>query len=241
MPVDRSSPIPLHHQLRAILQRQILSGTWVPNDMIPPEAELVEQYGVSRITVRQALAALVAEGLLYRRQGKGTFVAPARISESLDTLMGFAESLRLQGHAPEISVLSLEKAAATADIADALHLPEGEPVLIIERLIKVMGEPLLWDRSYLAAALEPAPDRAALERQTMLEWLESTGLRISEATQTMSARLVSEEEAAVLEIAPGNPVMIIHRTVSSGSGPVLFSRVAYRSDRHEYRVTLKRK
>lgn len=239
--ISRNSPVPLHRQLRDILEQQIRDGVWAPHQMIPTESELMERYGLSRTTVRQALAALVADGLLYRQQGKGTFVAPPRIAQPLDQLVGFAEILLQQGLEPDIHVLGVRQEPAPPEVAGHLDLAAGAPVVAVARRVDVDGEPLFWDRSYWPAHLgEPAP--ADLAGRPVLRWLEDRGLHLAEAALTLAARGATAEEAAILRLPRGSPVMAIDRTVyAAGGQPVLYSAVVYRSDRYQFQIRLERK
>ncbi|MBI3966234.1 MAG: GntR family transcriptional regulator [Chloroflexi bacterium] len=239
--ISRANPIPLHHQLRNLLERQIRNGVWAPHQMIPTENELVKQHEVSRITVRQALAALVAEGLLYRQQGKGTFVAPPKISEPLDSLFGFAEVLQKQGRLPAIHVLAIETQVASPEVCRNLLLPSGAEATYIERRVDVDGQPLFFDQSFLPAAFGLQPTRRELESQALLQWLEAAGHSIGDAVHSIAARVVSPEEAAVLQLGAGSPVLVARRVAYTDRGQTLvYSQAIYRSDRYEYRVKLKR-
>jgi GntR family transcriptional regulator len=105
--LDKRSHLPLHQQLKATIEEHILSGEWLPGTQVPSERELCEQYDISRITVRQALTALVMEGRLIRAQGRGTFVGSPRIEQQLTQLTGFTQDMQARGKRP-----STEKLAA---------------------------------------------------------------------------------------------------------------------------------
>ena len=108
MLLDRASPVPLHVQLRSFLLQQIESGALKPGDAIPAERELVSRFGISRITVRQAIADLMAEGFLYRQHGRGTFVRSHKIEQELSTLTGFVEEMAARGLVPGAKLISAE-------------------------------------------------------------------------------------------------------------------------------------
>src|SRR3990172_1738207 len=117
MPVlSKKNKLPLYYQLKAIIEERIESGEWAPGAQAPSERELCEQFKISRITVRQALAELVVEGRLTRDQGRGTFVAKPRIEQQLTQLTGFTQDMQARGQRPGATVLQLE--AATAPPAD---------------------------------------------------------------------------------------------------------------------------
>lgn len=240
--ISRANPLPLHHQLRQTLEEQIRAGLWAAGTAIPTEYELMERYGVSRTTVRQALAALVADGILYRQQGKGTFVAPRRIAQPLDSLEGWIESLLQQGLHPQVHLMALTTAAGTPEICQRLEVAAGAPLLLLERRVDVGDEPLFWDRSWLPAHLGLRPDPQTLLSRPLFRWLEASGLPPAEASLTLSARPATPAEAAVLRLPAGGAVLDIQRTVyTTGGRPLLDSRVVYRSDRYQYQIRLTRR
>lgn len=209
--------------------------------MIPTENDLMERFGVSRTTVRQSLAALVTDGLLYRQQGKGTFVAPARIEQSLDRLVGFLEALLERGLTPEIQARTMLRESPQPEVAWALGLGDGERVWELARQVAVRGEPLFWDHSYLVERLGVAPSERDLQVRPLFQWLEASGVHLAKADLTMAARPATAEECGVLRLPAGSPVIVIHRTVYGEDGrPLLFSRVIYRADRYQYQIRLTR-
>lgn len=241
MRIDRNNPIPLHHQLREIVTRQIQEGTWAAHQAIATEAELMERYGVSRSTVRQALAALVADGLLYRQQGKGTFVAPARIAQALDRLTGFAEVLLNQGLHPQIQLLTVDWLPAGNEVAQELKIDAESQILFIERRIDVKGEPLFLDRSHLPTQVAELLSLDHLASKPVLQWLEEGGFPLIAARLNMTARLATAEEASVLHLQDGAPILLVRRLVEgSDAAPVLYSSVICRADRYQVEIRLNR-
>ena len=104
--IYRNSPVPRYHQLKEILREKVSTEEWKPGDLIPSERELSETYSISRMTARQAITDLVNEGLFYREQGRGTFVADNRITQQLLQLTGFTEDIQARGQRPSTIVLS---------------------------------------------------------------------------------------------------------------------------------------
>ena len=241
--ISRSSTLPLHVQLQEVLRAQVLSGRWDPGHAIPSENELVAQYGVSRATVRQALAALVQDGLLYRRQGKGTFAARPKFGLPLDVLRGFAEELQLRGLAPVIQVLGILEAEAEPEAGRALRLTAPGRAVLVERVISVEGEPLLWDRTYLPKALDVPLSAEVLAHRPLFELIEASGHPIAEAEQTIEAGLAGEYAATRhLWVEAEAPVLAVRRTTYGEDGAPLEHAVAvYRADRYRYRVSLQRR
>src|SRR6266513_39474 len=119
--IYRNSPLPRYYQLKEIMRERVQSDEWMPGDLIPSERELGEQYGISRMTARQAITELVNEGLFYREQGKGTFVSRHKITQQLIRLTGFTEDIRARGQRPGAKVLSARMVPADEATAEKLR------------------------------------------------------------------------------------------------------------------------
>lgn len=154
IPLSANSSQPLYEQLMQHLRTAIVTGQYEEGSRLPPENELCEQYGVSRITARRAILELVNEGLLERKQGKGTFVAPKKMSVSVMSLDGFA-GLTRQREDAHIRILKKEERPATRKEARMLEIPEGAPLYELDRLFSIDGMPLSLDRSMYSAERFP--------------------------------------------------------------------------------------
>jgi GntR family transcriptional regulator len=243
--LDPTSPVPLYHQVENRLRSLIEHGEWLPGQAIPPERELVERFGVSRITIRQAIAHLVTDGLLYRQHGRGTFVArnrPAVIAESLTHLTGHLEELQMRGLAPRVDLLSLDQKPITGPVADALQRPPGTVGWHLVRRIFVAEEPLMVSEIYLPIDLGIQLHPQAVEQMAISRLLEEAGLLLLTGTQRISAGKATAEEARLLGIAPDDPVLQVVRVMSGqASVPLVWLCTRYRSDRYAYEVELKRR
>ena len=133
-PSTRLHAPPLYERIKGALREAILSGQAAPDTLLPSEAALCEQFGASRITVRQALADLQNEGLIFRRHGKGTFVSAPKAFQNVTALQGFAEAMSAQGHNIHNRVLRLETVPAPVDVSQALQLAPGTPVTELHRV-----------------------------------------------------------------------------------------------------------
>ncbi|HLH74381.1 MAG TPA: GntR family transcriptional regulator [Chloroflexota bacterium] len=240
--ISRKNPVLLHHQLRDILRRQIRQGVWPPQSMIPTEQQLSESYGVSRLTVRQAIAGLVDEGLLYRHQGKGTFVASPKIAHPMDSVIGLIETLQLQGRDPRVHFLGAGREGASLEVARALRLSDLDQVYHLERQVDVGGEPLYWDHTYLPVTLGVQLDAETLRAQPLFQQLEDLGYRLGEVCHQMAARAATPEEATALRVEEGTSVLTIRRTVYTDEDePILYSRTVFRNNRFEFQIRLQRR
>lgn len=242
MKMERDSLTPLYSQLAALLRRQIETGDFEPGRAIPAESELVRRYQVSRVTVRKALDVLVDEGLIVRQQGKGTFVRPSLLEESLTSLQGFAE-LMVSTHPEQVMEAPVfEFIPAPEAVAAALALDADAYVLHIERRHILEGVPIAYATIFLPANLGRAltvDDVCTTPIYTLIK--ERTGLSIKRAAQTIRAVSANEEMAAVLDVPPGAPLLSVHRTTySTEETPVETIKLLYRGDRHELALELYR-
>lgn len=240
--IIQGADIPLYVQMKSLIRSQIASGQLSPHDALPGERELVEIYGLSRTTVRQAIGELVLEGVLYRRHGKGTFVAPRKFEQNLARLTGFAEELRQQGLAPVIRVLASEMRKPSPEVADQLGLQGDRLVAYIKRLVLTDGEPLFIDRTYLVAPLGEMVLAGDLQSESIYATIERVGYPIREGAQTIGATALSDPDAKLLEVDPGSPALHIRRsTFIESESPVEYAEALYRADRFQYQTKLQRR
>jgi len=243
--LDHTSSMPLYHQLSSALRRSIEAGVWVPDQAIPPERELTERFGVSRITVRQALADLVSEGVLYRKHGRGTFVAPPvaqPIAETLTELTGHVEELQRRGLSPEVNVLAIEHRPLPRDVAGALQRPTDSGSWWVHRQVNVDGVALLISETYVPDDLQLPLRSEELTRKAIARLLEEHGYVPARGKQRIAAGQAGQEEANLLGIIPGAPVLVVTRLITGhDGGPLEWSRTLYRADRYEYEVELRRR
>lgn len=215
--IDRESPIALHRQIAEDLTGA-LHGRYRPGQRLPSESALMATYGVSRITVRQALAHLTARGLLVRRQGKGTFVAAPRVRQDLGRLVSFVDVLTAQGLEPETRLLDFAPRPAPARIRELLQLP-GEEALAFRRQYRLDGRPLALTEVYYPPAVAAAITRAAAERHSSHTLLtEFAGIAIGHAELTIRAAPPEETLAGWLGLAPGAAALIEERVTFCTAG-----------------------
>lgn len=142
--IVRSSPLPFYVQLAEILRGEIERGVHDPGAMLPSEAALCEEYGISRTAVRDALRLLADDGLVRKERGRGTFVTGRRLAEILiQDVRGFVEEMSRQGRSVTTTVLDLSRTAAPAPVADALGIAVGAPIVSLDRIRLLEGEPVL--------------------------------------------------------------------------------------------------
>jgi GntR family transcriptional regulator len=237
-PIERESPVPLYYQLKQLLAERITKGEWQPGDMLPTEEQLQDQYKLSRTTVRQALKELEIEGLISRHRGRGTFVSRPKISHSPDPRFNLTAYLSEQGMRPGWRVLSAGWVRVTAEVAERLAVESDLQLYQLRRLRLANDEPIGYHIAHVIPALGQAIDESRLDQGGSLDYLRATGqLDQSLANRTIEAILASDEVAKHLNIAKGNPILMIRRRVFNAEGmPVENMRAMYRGDRFQYRV-----
>ncbi len=238
--IDKSHPTPAYLQLQERLKSAILAGIIAPGEALPSERELAQSLGLSRMTVRRALSALVKQKLAERRQGSGTYVLPQRLEQTVDRVLGFAEEAKLLGFEPGSKILEMLTLPADSQVAEALQLEHDTPVRRITRLRTADGAPLALQLAHLpppyislsADALNASGSlyRALAERYDLIP---------RRAKQTVSARMPTAREREVLGLTRGLPVLVLERTTyGDGDVPFEFVRCAYRSDTYQLALEL---
>jgi GntR family transcriptional regulator len=241
-----STRVPLYYQLEILLREKINSGAYTQGDQLPTEDVLIAEYGVSRITVRQALSALADEGLIERRQGRGTFIAERQNAvpqfEGTIHLTGSLNELILMGQKTPVKVLARTLTKADAQTAELLGVEIGEPVSRVERLRLLDDKPYALLVNYFPAEIGVRLTLEDLSEGSVLEQLErKCGLRLQKGIQQITAALADPYVAGRLEIPVGSALLSIENTVYCTEGkPVEYVRVLYRSDLYRYRVLLTR-
>ncbi len=238
----RISSLPRYYQLRETIRERILNGQWPEGMEIPSERELSEQYGMSRMTVRQSLTELVREGLLYREQGKRTRVSRPKITQQLMRLTGFTEDIKSREQRPGARVLSAEMWPADETTAERLRIKEGQPVFRLRRLRLADAEPLAIETALISFIGCEKLLEEDLEHNSLYKVLEHNfGLPPQEAEQEVEAGLAREEEASVLGIEPGSPVLLTRRvTYDERNQPLEYAKSVYRGDKYKFYARLVR-
>jgi GntR family transcriptional regulator len=233
----RNAATPLHVQISEALRAQIESTELKAGETFPSERELAEHFGVSRMTVRQALHRLRQEGLIYHERGVGTFVASRKIDVHTRNLSGFSDEMLSLGLKPSSRVLELKCESVTDGVAKDLNLEKTQQVFHLERLRLADDEPMAFEVTYLPEDLCPGLDKWDLTKNSLYQILvQHYNLQIHHAAESLEAAAATKLVAKQLGIKPGTPVLVVHRVVFSESNQPLESAfTTYRADR--YRAT----
>jgi GntR family transcriptional regulator len=226
-------------EIRAVLRSRIRG--LAPGAALTPERLLATEFGVSRQTVRSAVDSLVSEGLLYRRQGSGTYVAePERKLVIALTLMSFTEDMQRRGMRPSSRLLSMARASAGPVAGRSLEVSPREEVWTITRLRLADEEPMAIETLQLPVSVAPDLRRAHLDQGSFYEYLGARGVEIGSATQTIEATVVTGDEAEVLGVPEHSPAFLFDRISRNSSGVVIeHVRSVYRSDRYRLLTELR--
>lgn len=207
-----------------------------PGSPAPSERELVGRFGVARMTVRQALDALVAEGLLERVPGRGTFVARPR--RAATAVLSFTEEMARRGLMPDSQTLLARREQAGPGVARALAITEGDAVVHWRRLRRADGAPIGVEDAFLNEVLLPGFLEAGSMPTSLYDELAARGLRPTWVEDAVSAGLATAEEGHALETVPNAPVLRVQRRALCGDRVIQVSRSVYRGDRYALRVEL---
>lgn len=232
MPVSHRNGTPAYKRIQGAILKRIQTGQLKPGDSVDSERELARIHRVSLMTARHALAGLEREGLVERRRGAGTFVAPPKIH--FNKLMSFTEQMVSRGLSGFSRVLSATVIDNEPEIAARLALPSNSRMIRIERLRQGADEPFALETAYLSAEDFGGLTKAPLERGSLFSLLEREyGLSVAHADEEIDATGADASTADLLNVSRGAPLLRIRQVIFSTTGkPTIYVLGLYRSDRH---------
>lgn len=236
------APQPLYAQIKETLRARILDGAYPPHSRMPSEHELCAMFGVSRITVRQALGDLQKEGLVFKLHGKGTFVSKPRAFQNVTSLQGFAEAMSSMGYEIVNQLRRFRVTKADRHIAAKLGLLEGANVTEIRRVRLLNREPVSLELTWLPESLGKRLANADLATRDIFLILENDcGVALGHADVSIDAMLADDEIVNALRVEEGSPVLRIERTTHDAQGtPIDFEYLYFRGDAFQYRLRVDR-
>ncbi len=241
MPASSPTFSPLYRQVIGLIMRSLESGEWKPGEVIPSESTLAVRFGVSQGTVRKAVDEMAADNLLVRRQGKGTFAATHRDPQT------FSRFLRIAANVGELAPLKSAplgcwRAKASADVASALKVAPGSPVMILRRLVLAGAEPAIFDEIYLPGDLfsDLSIDALKSGEVSLYSLYENRfGVRVIRADERLRAIAADPVSAEFLRVAEGKPLLLVERvTYTYADRPVEWRRGVFCSEHFHYRNEL---
>lgn len=239
---QNDSPVPLYVRIKNYIRLNIQNGVYHVNDKIPSERQLAEQFGVNRLTVGKALKELVQEEVLYSQIGKGTYVAPAKIGQMLQTLTSFTEDISGRGQRASSRVLYAAVERADEEVAKALSILRGAEVVVLHRLRLADGQIIALEKSHILYALCPhILEHHDFSRESLYHVLRTEfNLQMTYARQTIEAQIASKDDFELLEAGPCTPILAITRvTYDVNDQPIEYVRSSYRGDRYKFYTVLR--
>lgn len=232
MPQSHRNGTPAYKRIQGAILKRIEAGQLKPGDAVDSERELAKIHRVSLMTARHALAGLEREGMVERRRGSGTFVAPPKIH--FNKLLGFSEQMASRGISGSSKILSVKVVDNEPEIAARLALPGEARLLKIERIRMGAGEPFSLETVYLSADDYPGLPRGPLERGSLFSLLEREhGVALAHADEEIDATGADARGAELLQVPRGAPLLRIRQVIFSTNGkPAMYVLGVYRSDRH---------
>ncbi|MGP4067096.1 phosphonate metabolism transcriptional regulator PhnF [Halobacillus sp. B29] len=233
--IDKKSPLPIYYQIEESIKQRISDGEYQPNDMIPSERILSENYAVSRMTVRQAITNLVNEGVLYREKGRGTFIAENKIEQSLKGLTSFTEDMKTRGMTASSKLLDFEKVTASGEISRKLEIEEDAEIYRLQRIRFADQKPMAIETNFLPVAMFPNLSTEDV-RGSLYDYVEKNKRqKIGKASQIIEATIANEDQSSLLEIPLGSAVLHIERHSFLEDGtPFEVVKSSYRADRYKF-------
>lgn len=224
--LDHNSPVPLYYQAAQALEQAIEDGRLPRGSKLDSELDLAEQLGISRPTMRAAIKQLVDKGLVVRRRGIGTTVAPKPVRRAV-ALTSLYDDLKEAGREPQTRVLSLEEVSCPPEIAEHLGLDAGAPVVRFKRLRVADSDPIALMCNIVPVGLLQI-ESEDLERTGLYDLFRKSGIAPHVATQRVGARKADAEEAELLQVDLGSPVLTMTRTAYDTSGrPIEYGSHSY--------------
>lgn len=241
-PIDSVSAQPLYLQIKNVLAQRILDGEYASHERLPSESELIKVFGVSRITVRQALRDLHGDGLVFSVQGKGTFVSKPKAVQDVQRLQGFGESMVPQGFEASTRMISLLETRPSQEVAEALGLKQTDSVVEIKRTRYLNREPISVDHSFYPADIGRKLAGRDLT-QDIFPLLENEfDLLLDYADLRIEATLADDEQARLLNCDIAAPVLLIRRLVFDQQGnKIAFEFLSHRGDAFQYHLRADRR
>ncbi|KAB2952111.1 GntR family transcriptional regulator [Heliorestis acidaminivorans] len=239
--IDKNSKFPIYYQIEEWLKGQIESNLFQIDKLIPSERELIEQWGVSRHTIRQAIGNLVNQGYLYRIPGKGTFVKDKNLINKENRYTSFSEDMAYLGKELVNKVLFLEYDEASKSMANRLNIREKAPIIKVKRVRIVDNVPISYEMIFIAKELISQIDERIAAGSFMQYYEKEMNLKIAYAKETVESVIVTEKTAQLLKIPNNSPLLLVRTKLFADDGQqIQYSKNYFRGNKYKFSIKLYR-
>lgn len=227
--------VPVYIQIHNEIRKEIESGKWSVGERIPSERQLSQDFNVSRMTLRQAIQTLVDEGILQRQVGSGTYVASSKVQEKMSGTTSFTEITESQGKHPSSKTVSYHVADPSISEMEKLKLADGDQILRMERIRYADNQPICFEVATIPISIVKSLDKEDITSSLYKALENKAGLKLGDATQTVSAILASEKIANFLNVKRGSAILRVRQvTTLDDDRPFEYVRSQYAGDRFEF-------
>ncbi|WP_201307897.1 GntR family transcriptional regulator [Companilactobacillus farciminis] len=227
--------VPVYIQIHNEIRKEIESGKWAVGERIPSERQLSQDFDVSRMTLRQAIQTLVDEGILQRQVGSGTYVASSKVQEKMSGTTSFTEITEGQGKKPSSKTVSYHVADPSISELEKLKLKDGDQVLRMERIRYADQQPICFEVATIPIEIVNTLNKKDITSSLYKALEDKAGLKLGNATQTVSAILASEKIANFLNVKRGSAILRVRQVTTLDDGrPFEYVRSQYAGDRFEF-------
>lgn len=228
--------LPIYKDMYIDIKKKIENELYSVGMLLPTEDELGEEYGVSRTTVRRAISLLQKDGLIKVKQGYGTEIVRKKVSQCLNSITSVSESLSKSGGEVGAMNMHVERIGASAEIAEELSVPIGEPIILVSRIQTYNGDPITIAKNYILERFVPGLSEESEAIISLYAYLnERYGIEISRVHDSISAKNASYEEAAMLRTPHGKALIVVHRICYAGECAFECDHVKIIADKYEYK------
>jgi len=227
--------VPVYIQIHNEIRKEIESGKWAVGERIPSERQLSQDFDVSRMTLRQAIQTLVDEGILQRQVGSGTYVSSSKVQEKMSGTTSFTEITESQGKQPSSKTVSYHVADPSISEIEKLKLRDGDQVLRMERIRYADKQPICFEVATIPIGIVDSLNKKDITSSLYKALEDKAGLKLGDATQTVSAILASEKIANFLNVKRGSAILRVRQiTTLDDERPFEYVRSQYAGDRFEF-------
>lgn len=238
--LDPESALPLHSQIAQHLAAAIAAGDWPVGGSLPSEPELARRFGVSRMTLRQALGALADQGLLIRQRGRATRIAQEPIAQPLGRFYAFADEMDRRGLAHSSRVLDVGLVKPTTLIRKTLDLAAGEPIAQIRLLRLLDQEPVMLETASFRAEALPVLERPEVAQRSLYDLLEESGVTVARASEQIRPLAIAATDAQVLGVSARTLGFRVRRISYDAAGAIEVRESVVRGDRYYFVAEFRR-